>query len=224
VPVIVAVLVVVDDGEVRVAVYVPSPLFVTAPRFPPVVFSATSAPPDVRLLPSASRSWTVIVDVLVPLAGIEVGDAVIWEVAGEAGPGVMEKAVLVAPVRPVALAASVYPFPVRLMERLPKVATPLTAATVVVPESVPLPGFEEIAIVTFPVKDVMVVPPLSTARTVMAGEIDAPACSVVGCWTNSRRVATAVNVTTAVSVIAEPFTVPLTVPLPLVEGEVSVAV
>ena len=65
--------------------------------------------------------------------------------------------------------------PVRLIDRFPNVATPPTAATVVVPESVPPPGFVPIAIVMLPVKDVTVVPPLSTARTVTAGEIEAPA-------------------------------------------------
>ena len=48
--------------------------------------------------------------------------------------------------------------------------------TVVVPERDPPPGFAAIEIVTLPVKDVTVPPPLSTARTVTGGEIAVPAC------------------------------------------------
>src|SRR5207237_1144192 len=44
-------------------------------------------------------------------------------------------------------AVSVYPVPTLSMERLEKVATPLTAATVVVPDSVPPPGLVPIATV-----------------------------------------------------------------------------
>ena len=79
-------------------------------------------------------------------------------------------------------------------------------------------------IVTLPVTVATVAPEPSTARTVIAGEIEAPACSLVGCWTNSRAEATAVNVTVAVSLIAFPFTVPLIVALPAAEGAVRVAV
>ena len=84
-------------------------------------------------------------------------------------------------------------------------ATPPTAATVVVPDSVPPPGFVPIASVTFPVNDGIVVPVLSTTRTVTAGDIGAPACSLVGCWANTSRLAvgeTPVNVTVALSAIA----------------------
>jgi hypothetical protein len=95
----------------------------------------------------------VIVEVLTPSAGIEIGVAVICVVAGEAGPGVIAKAALVAPVRPLALAARVYPDPARVMDKLENVATPLTAATVVVPESVPPAGLVPIATVTLPVNE-----------------------------------------------------------------------
>ena len=63
-------------------------LLVTEPRLPLVVFSATVPPLVVRLFPLASLSCTVIVEVLEPFATIDVGAAVIWEVAVEAGPGV----------------------------------------------------------------------------------------------------------------------------------------
>ncbi len=55
------------------------------------------------------------------------------------------KLLLVAPVRVVADAVSVYPVPRVSMLMFAKVATPLTAATVVVPESVPLAGLTPIA-------------------------------------------------------------------------------
>ena len=54
---------------------------------PAVVESATVAPPVVSGIPDASRSSTVMVEVLEPFAGIEVGDAVICDVAPDGGPG-----------------------------------------------------------------------------------------------------------------------------------------
>src|SRR5579885_233212 len=61
----------------------------------------------------------------------------------------MLKAELVAPVSAPDDAASVYPVPTLLMLRFGKEATPLAAATVAVPESVPPPGFVPIATVMF---------------------------------------------------------------------------
>ena len=70
------------------------------------------------------------------------------------------KTLLIAEVRPVPVAVSVYPVPDRLMLRPLKVATPLTALLVLVPEStaplVPVP--EVIANVTDAVEDVIVLP------------------------------------------------------------------
>ena len=54
-------------------------LSVTVPSVPWSVASTTVSPPELRLLPFASFSWTVIVDVLAPLATIELGLAVIVE-------------------------------------------------------------------------------------------------------------------------------------------------
>ena len=85
VPVTVAVPAAVE--EVRVAVYVPSPLFVTAESDPSVVLSATVPPLAVRLLPFASLSCTVIVVELEPLAVRVDAAAVMVEVTVEAGPG-----------------------------------------------------------------------------------------------------------------------------------------
>ena len=58
------------------------------------------------------------------------------------------------------------------MLRLLNVATPLTAATVVVPLSVPLPGLLPIATVTDALLVVTVLPNASTTPTVSAGLIE----------------------------------------------------
>ena len=84
-PVMVAVPAVVD--EVSVAVYVPLPLSVILPMEPDVVVNVTVAPPVVRLFPFASLSCTVMVDVVMPSAVMEEGEAVINEVVVLAAPG-----------------------------------------------------------------------------------------------------------------------------------------
>src|SRR5204863_8553580 len=67
-------------------------------------------------------------------------------------PGVISNAVLVPGVKPLALAVSVYPVPVLLSVKGANLATPFTAATVVVPLRVLPPGLEPSATVTLPVK------------------------------------------------------------------------
>jgi len=71
------------------------------------------------------------------------------------------------------------------------VATPFTAATVVVPESVPPPVLVPIATVTFPPNPVTVLPSPSCTVTVTAGVIVAPAVTLVGCPVKTRRFAAA---------------------------------
>src|SRR2546426_10489024 len=61
------------------------------------------------------------------------------------------------------------------------VATPLTAAWVSVPASVPLLGFVPIATVTSPLNPVAVLSFASSAVTCTAGVIAAPAVEVLGC-------------------------------------------
>ena len=61
---------------------------VTEPKLPKSVASVTVSPPLSRLLLVASFSCTVIVDVVTPSAIIEVGVAVINDVAPSAGPGI----------------------------------------------------------------------------------------------------------------------------------------
>src|SRR5436190_1676021 len=68
------------------------------------------------------------------------------------------------------------------MERLEKVATPLTAATVVVPDGVPPPGLVPIATVMLAVELVTVLPKASCTVTCTAGEMFTPAVALVG-WT-----------------------------------------
>src|SRR5205809_989219 len=69
------------------------------------------------------------------------------------------------------------------------VATPLTAAWVSVPASVPLLAFVPIATVISPLNPVPVLPPASCAVTSTAGVIAAPAVVVLGCTLNTNCVA-----------------------------------
>src|SRR5437899_1985711 len=91
------------------------------------------------------------------------------------------KPLLLAPVRFVADAVRVYPVPGLLMFRFAKVATPLTAATVVVPERVPLAGLVPIATVMLVVAVVTVLPWASWTATCTPGVIDAPGTTLLGC-------------------------------------------
>src|SRR5205809_413468 len=69
------------------------------------------------------------------------------------------------------------------------VASPATAATVFVPDKMPVLGFVPIATVMFPVNPVAVLPLPSWAVTWTAGVIAAPATAVVGCTENPNCVA-----------------------------------
>src|SRR6266576_857191 len=71
------------------------------------------------------------------------------------------------------------------MLRSEKVATPLTAATVVVPERVPLAGFVPIATVMLVVAVVTVLPWASWTATCTAGVIDALATASLGSTVNT---------------------------------------
>src|SRR2546428_13733841 len=72
------------------------------------------------------------------------------------------------------------------MERSPKVATPLTAATLVLPESVPPAGLLPSATVTVPVKLGTALPSASCAATFTAGAIWWLAVAATG-WTVKAR-------------------------------------
>ena len=73
--------------------------------------------------------------------------------------------------------------------RSPKLATPFTAVTVVVPLSVLPPGLLPNATVTLPVKPGTAFPAGSSAVTCTAGLMIAPATVLVGCAVNASCVA-----------------------------------
>src|SRR2546422_770762 len=79
--------------------------------------------------------------------------------------------------------------PALSMHKQEKVSTPANAATVLVPDKVPVPGFVPIAPVTFPVNPVAVLPLPSWAVTSTAGVIAVPAVVVLGCTLNTNCVA-----------------------------------
>src|SRR5512133_2167592 len=79
------------------------------------------------------------------------------------------------------------------MERLEKLATPFTAATVVVPDSVPPPGLVPMDTVTLAVELVTVLPNASCTASCTAGLIAAPAVALPG-WTMNARLEAAAGV------------------------------
>src|SRR5205814_1504895 len=81
------------------------------------------------------------------------------------------------------------------------VATPATAATVFVPDKVPVLGFVPIATVMFPVNPLAVLPLASWAVTSTAGVIAAPAVVVLGCTLNTSCVAVPAVILNAVLVV-----------------------
>src|SRR5690349_1508999 len=103
----------------------------------------------------------------------------------------MLKLALVAPVRPEVTAASAYPFAGLSRLRFEKVATPLTAATDVVPERVPPTGLLLRLTVTVPVKLGVTFPNASWALTWTAGPIGDPTGVLDGWTLNASRLATA---------------------------------
>ena len=106
-----------------------------------------------------------------------------------------------------------------------KVASPPTAVTVKVPESVSPPALFPRASVMLSVALETKLPPTSCTRTLMAGEMAAPACASDGSTLKTNWVASPlVKLTVALSVIGVPLTVPVTVAVPVVVAEVSVAV
>src|SRR5260370_40147293 len=91
------------------------------------------------------------------------------------------------------------------MLRFAKLATPPTAATVVVPESVPVAGLVPIATVTLPANVVTRFPFASRTLTCTAGANAIPACIVVGCTVNATWLGgPAVTVTVAGCAIGTP--------------------
>src|SRR3954464_1209235 len=77
------------------------------------------------------------------------------------------------------------------MERLENVATPLTAATVAVPDSVPPLGLKPMATVMLAAELVTTFPNESCTATCTAGLIAVPAVVLVGCTVKASREAPA---------------------------------
>src|SRR6266849_4214658 len=106
-----------------------------APDVPvPAAIATVTVPTKVGTrLPKASCALTCTGGVIVAPARVVVGCTVNANTLAAAG--VMLKAVLATAGSPVAVAVNVYPVPLTSMNRVPKVATPATAATAVVPPS-----------------------------------------------------------------------------------------
>ena len=169
-----------------VAATVAVPLNVDVPGFAPIAI-AIDAELDVTRLPSASCTCTVTAGVMLAPAVVFVGCCA--KASLLAVPAVMLNAPLVAPVRPVLAAASVYAVPDLSRDRLLKVATPLVAATVAVPLNVEPPGFVPIDIVIVAELVVTTLPLVSCTCTVTAGEMLAPAVVFVGCCAKASLLA-----------------------------------
>src|SRR5713101_360027 len=162
-----------------------------APGVPvPAAIATVTLPTKVGTrLPKASCALTCTAGVIVAAAGVVVGCTV--NASTLAAAGVMLNAVLATAGSPLAVAVNVYPVPALSMNKVPKVATPLTAAAAVVPPStaplVPVPAVT--ATVTVPVKLATALPNASSAVTFTAGVIWRSATVVVGCTVNASRVA-----------------------------------
>src|SRR5690349_4280503 len=124
--------------------------------------------------------------VLMPgLVRMESGTAKTADWVAETGPAVTLNGTLSAPVNPLAVAVSVSAAPALSIRRFANVATPFTAATLVVPKMVSVAP--RVATVTGPVKPVAVFPDASFAVTCTAGVIPAPATVALGWTVNASR-------------------------------------
>src|SRR5437762_11446373 len=95
-----------------------------------------------------------------------------------------------------------------------QVAAPAPAATVLLPDALPVLGFVPIATVMFPVNPLAVLPPASWAVTSTAGVITVAAVVVLGCTENTSCVAVPAVILNTV-LVALPAPVALTVsPVP----------
>ena len=98
------------------------------------------------------------------------------------------------------------------MLKFEKVATPDTAATLVVPARTPPPGFAPIATVTVPVKPVAVFPCASRAVTCTAGVIACVAVTFDGSTENTSCAAVpAVTLNAALMAVESPVATPVSV-------------
>jgi hypothetical protein len=216
--VIVAVPAVVE--EVSVTVYVPLPRSDTSDNVPEVVDKVTTDPPVVRLFPLASLACTVIKEVLIPSATIEVGVALIVEVTALAVPGVkVTLAVVVTGV----------PFIVPVTVAVPAVVDEANVAVYVpsrlsvTEESVPNVDNK----VTLAPPIVIAIPLLFFAFTVIIAVLIPFAGIEIGVAViveleGSTEVL--MKFTSSLSVIAIAFNVPVTVAIPAATDDVNIAV
>src|SRR5437016_6117483 len=156
------------------------------------------------VLPLASWAviWTAGV-IAAPATEIVRGSCKASCVAPAAGVLNAAHVVLAAPV-----AWTVSPVPTCSLPSPENVATPATAATVLVPDNAPLLGFVPIATVMFPVNPVAVLPLASWAVIWTAGVIAAPATVFVGSTLNTSAVAAAgVMLNAALVVLPAPVAV-----------------
>lgn len=158
-------------AEIRSAVKVPSPLSVTAPTVPAVDERVTTLPAEVTTLPYASSRVTVTNEVDAPSATIEVGFAVIVEIAGDGAPAVNVTVTVCAPATP---------FRVKLMTAFSGVVGAVSVAVYVPsPLSVTGPSIPVVvAIVTGPALCPVRFPNESSAVTVITAVDDPSAMRV----------------------------------------------
>src|SRR5437773_1877412 len=158
----------------------------------------------VAVLPLASWAVTWTAGVIAAPATVFVGSTL--KTRAEAAAGVMLNAALVVlPARSDERRVGDAGLSLRSPEKL---ATPATAATVLVPDKVPVLGLVPIAPVMFPVISLAVLPLASWAVTSTAGVIAAPAVVVLGCTLNTNCVAPpAVILNAALVVLPAPVAV-----------------
>ena len=114
-------------------------------------------------------------------------------------PTVISKLADVAVLSPLAVASNVYPVPTLSIEISLNVASPLTAATTNVPDSVPLDGLLLIANVILSVAVGTRFPPASSTWTLIAGETD----TVAAVFTGSTPKASCVAAPTVMSKLVD---------------------
>src|SRR5437868_2594237 len=132
----------------------------------------------VTVLPNASCTATCTAGAMAVPATALAGWTANANLAAAAG--LMVNAELDAPVSAPEAAVSVYPTPALSMDRLEKVATPPTAATVVVPDSVPPPGLGQIAAEVLAVEPGTRLPNATCTVTCTAGATATPAVALDG--------------------------------------------
>src|SRR3989441_339258 len=138
----------------------------------------------VTVLPWASWTATCTAGVIAAPAAALLGGTVKTSFA--AAPTPMLNALLVAPVSPFANDVAASPISALPMLNALTIATPLPAATVFVPASVPLAGLVPIATVMLVVAVVTVLPWASWTATCTAGVIATPAAALLGCTVKLR--------------------------------------